>query len=399
MAIDSESDQHEVEPTSEAPRHGRARERQRRRRERRQTDGSSVGVSLPHLQPPGNIQLKMPDLSGLAQARWVAYVIGGAVLIAAIVLVLGSLKNDQPQAQPNAVWIGTEWTYEVHDPEDMTQLVDDLRENQIGTIYAWVSWLQEDETWRGAENFGAVREFATQFKEAYPESILLGWLSFPVNVGENNYRLDDENLQQNIADFASRVVTDLGYDGIFLNIEPVWNNDENFLALLRKVRLSLGEDILIALAIPPDWSPLDTDIPVPPLIVPGTVWDREYKQSVALLSDQMAVMAYNSGLTEESDFLPEDYSTWVAYQVSTFADAVNELGVNTRVLIGIPTYDAEPPGHDPLVENVASAIDGVTQGLAEAGDAAAVIQGLAIYAGWTTDSIEWIQYRNLWLDR
>lgn len=399
MTIDSESDPHDLEQADDTPRRGRARERQRRRRERLQEGDSGVNVSLPHLRSPANIQLKLPDLSWLTHARWFAYAIGGVILIVLIVLALGSLKNDQMQAHPNAVWIGTEWTYEVQTSEEIIQLVNDLRQNQIGTVYAWVSWLQEDETWRGAENFAVVREFATQFKANYPEANLLGWLSFPVNIGEGSYRLDNEDLQQTIADFAARVVSDLGYDGVFLNIEPVWNNDENFLALLRKVRLSLGEDVPIALAIPPDWSPLDAEIPVPPLIVPGTVWDREYKQSVALLSDQMAVMAYNSGLNQESGFLPEDYSTWVAYQVVAFADAVSELGVSTSVLIGIPTYDAELPGHDPVTENVASAAAGLIQGLVDAGDAASVVQGAAVYAGWTTDDIEWIQFRNLWVNR
>ena len=341
----------------------------------------------------------MPDLSIFARVRWLGYAVGGGALILVVVLVLGSLKNDTPQAHPNAVWIGTEWTYATHTREEVEAFVRDLRNNQIGTIYAWVSWLQEDATWRGAENFGAVREFAVQFKELYPEANLLGWVSFPVNVGPNNYRLDNEDLQQSIADFSERVVSDLGYDGIFLNIEPVWNGDDNFLALLRKTRLNLGEGVPLSVAVPPDWSPLDADIPVPPLIVPGTVWERSYKQSVALLTDELAVMAYNSGLNTESGFVEEDYSVWVAYQVNTFAESVGELGVNTRVMIGIPTYEAEPPGHDPLVENVASAIQGVRLGLAEAGERASVITGVAVYAGWTTDDVEWIQFRNLWLNR
>ena len=42
----------------------------------------------------------------------------------------------------------------------------------------------------------------------------------------------------------------------------------------------------IAVAISPDWSPIGANIPVPARIVPGTVWDKNYKQSVALLADQ-----------------------------------------------------------------------------------------------------------------
>ncbi len=194
-------------------------------------------------------------------------------------------------------------------------------------------------------------------------------------------------MQQNIADFSASVVTELGFDGVFLNIEPVWTDDENFLELLRKVRASVGDDVTISVAAPPDWSPENADIPVPPLIVPGTIWETEYKQSVALLADQIAVMAYNSGLSS-----PTDYEQWMAYQVAAFAQAVGELGQGTELLIGIPTYDAEPPGHDPLVENVESALDGYADGLEQAGEAASFVRGVAIYAGWTTDDLEWAQF-------
>ena len=378
---------------------GRARERHRRRAERRQGEEQASPRGA-HLNTGRSVKLEMPTVPvSLSQLKLAGYVVGGIILMIVVIAFLGSLKEEEPVSYPNALWIGTEWTYQVHDDAAVQELAAQLRDHQVGTVYAWISWLQPDDTWRGAENFGAVRQFAEQFKEIYPESKLYGWLSFPVNVGPNNYRLDNEDLQQNIADFSSRVVSELGFDGIFLNIEPVWDADENFLALLRKVRTSVGDDIPISVAIPPDWSPLDTDIPVPPLIVPGTVWAKEYKQSVALLSDQLAVMAYNSGLNSDAGFAPEDYSRWMAYQVTAFAEALGELGIGTEIMIGIPTYDDEPPGHDVTVETVPAAIDGVKLGLLEAGENAIQITGLAIYAGWTTEDLEWVQFRNGWVNR
>lgn len=383
------------------PRRNRARERHLRRKGKQQASVQGTGGRVSsHLSSARNIRLEMPDLPfNAAYLRLAAYAVGGLLVIAVVVLLLGTFKGDDPTAYPNALWIGTEWTYQTHDQPDVEALARRLRDHQIGVVYAWVSWLQVDETWRGAENFGAVRQFAEQFKQAYPEAQLFGWLSFPVDVGPNNYRLDNEELQQNIADFSSRVVSDLGFDGIFLNIEPVWDGDENMLALLRKVRMSLGEGVPVAVAIPPDWSPLDVDIPVPPLIVPGTVWSKSYKQSIALLSDQMAVMAYNSGLTTDAGFTPEDYSRWVAYQVRAFAEAVGELRIGTQILIGVPTYDAEPPGHDPAIESIVAAVNGVKLGLAELEEASQYVQGIAIYAGWTTEESEWLQFRSLWVNR
>ena len=111
------------------------------------------------------------------------------------------------------------------------------------------------------------------------------------------------------------------------------------------------------MAVPPDWSPLEAEVPVPPLMLPGTEWSRAYKQNVALLSDQMAVMSYHSWLTSAND-----YEQWMAYQVSTFAEAVSALGEGTTVMIGVPTYDAELPAHDPDVENVVTALNGCGPG-------------------------------------
>jgi hypothetical protein len=238
-----------------------------------------------------------------------------------------------------------------------------------------------------------VRAFVRQFKAAYPESELLAWIGFPVDVGQG-YRLDQVELHDQVAQLSQSAVSEFGFDGVFLNIEPVWNADENFLAIVRRVRAALGEDAVLAAAIPPDWSPLNADIPVPPLIVPGTAWDETYKQSAALLLDQMAIMAYNSGLTSSGD-----YTQWMAYQVKAYAQAVDALGGGglTELIIGVPTYDAELPGHDPLVENMESAAAGIRLGLQQAGNASVHVRGAGIYAGWTTDSDEWGQWQRSWL--
>jgi hypothetical protein len=392
--VDSEFSPPELDDAPKPERRpGKARERQRRRQQRQQQQEQATPRPSRQLAPSGRVKLNvnLPSIR-LTRFRLVAGVIFGVVVVASVIFLLRQIKPATPDDLPHAVWIGTEWTYESHEAEAITQLVDQWRENDIGAVYAWVSWLQEDGTWRGAENFTNVRAFAQQVKEAYPQVDLLGWLSFPVNLGEDGYRLDDEELQQNIADFSASIVSELGFDGVFLNVEPVWTGDESYLELLRKVRASIGDDVTLSVAAPPDWSPENAGIPVPPLIVPGTIWETEYKQSVALLADQIAVMAYNSGLSS-----PTDYEQWLAYQVATFARAVSALGQGTELLIGIPTYDAEPPGHDPMVENVESALDGYVSGLQQAGDSSSFVRGVAIYAGWTTDDLEWAQF-GAWLN-
>ena len=364
--------------------HARRRQisRQQRRRRRRE-------YATDHLSPAGGFRITLPRIR-IPLFRLVAGLVLAVVVLIGVVLFLRGLKPAEAQLLPNALWLGTEWTYEIHESHDIRELSNRLRDHEIGTVYAWVSWLQGDNTWRGAELFNRVKVFASQLKAESPDLALLGWISLPVHLDEDGYRLDDPELQQIVADFSSSVVRELGFDGVFLDIEPVWDGDAHFVDLLRKVRLRLGESVPVSVAVPPDWSPLDADIPVPELVLPGTEWSRSYKQNVALLSDQMAVMGYNSGLTAATD-----YETWMAYQVQTYAEAVSALGEGTVLLIGIPTYDAEPPGHDPEVENVVTALSGLRAGLAAAGPAAAWVQGAAIFSDWETDAAEWEQFQLL----
>ena len=372
------------------PRPSRARERQQRRLERQRKQTEDAPRSIGHIVP-NQINVSLPPVR-IPRLRWLIGGVAGIVLVVVVVLVLRGINPPEIEAQPHALWLGTEWTYAVHEDAAINALIERLRANNIGTVYAWVSWLQEDATWRGTDNLGAVQQFASQLKAANPELMVYGWVSVPVNAGDDGYRLDDTDLQQSIADFSANVVNELGYDGVFLNVEPVWDGDEHFLNLLRRVRASVGDNVPVSAAVFPDWSPANATIPVPPRIVPGTAFAPEYKQSIALLTEQIVVMAYNSGLSTAAD-----YEQWMAYQVRAFAEAISTLGAGTEIVIGIPTYDAELPAHDPLVENVDSAMAGFNAGLAAAGETAQFVRGVAIYADWETDEVEWAQF-GVWLD-
>ena len=120
-------------------------------------------------------------------------------------------------------------------------------------------------------------------------------------------------------------------------------------------------------------------VPYSPRVTDTLAWSKDFKQSVALLVDELVIMCYQSGLDRA-----DDYTAWVAYQVQNYAKTIDELNTDTSLTIGIPTYPMELPAHDPEVENVISAIAGVKSGLIQAGDASNVFQGLSIYAEWTT---------------
>ncbi len=389
---------HPMQPVEDpnAPRRSKARERIEKRKQQTHAVKSGSGTGArPRASMPRQISVPstLPKIN-FKLGRGPLYVIGSVLLVLAVIAVLGRLRNQPPEVLPNALWIGTEWTYDAYTEEQLQALVQRLRDNKIGTIYAWVSYLQDDGTWR-QETTGAwdnVKVFRERLKALYPEVVVYGWVSLNVNLGDGN-RLDEPEVIDAVVNLSGRVITEFAFDGVYLNIEPVWDNDQNFLELLRKVRAQVGTDVPVAAAIPPDWSPLGVDFTIPAIIAPGTVWSPEYKQNVALLVDQLLVMAYNSTLGS-----PADYSRWVAYQVEVYATTLAQRNIDTEIFIGIPTYDAELPGHDPLIETVPAAIDGIKLGIEEAGEAARFVRGAAIYAGWTTDETEWSQFKREWVD-
>lgn len=375
-----------MEDSSESPRRNRARERHERRKNK-PPSAATVNTSR-QLRPSGGF--KLPEIH-IPVNYLIIYAMAGAAFIILVIFLIGRFKNESPQTGANAIWLGTQYTYDAPNDAAVTALIQRLREHNVGTVYAWVGLLQPNNAWTDVNKLNQVEAFAKQFKLLYPEAKLYGWLSIGSQGEDGNNRLGDETVQQLITDFSQRVVGDLGFDGVALNVVPVSGGDESFLSLLRKIRATIGEDNLMAVAVPPDWTPTDANITIPRQIAPGTIWPEEYKQRVALLANQMIVTAYSSGLETAAD-----YTAWIAYQVQSFTAALVPLDSNTQIFIGVPTYDAQPPLHDPAVENVTSAIAGIRQGMAQVGEASRFIEGIAIYAEWQTTDDDWVKISTLW---
>src|SRR5258706_10340610 len=72
-------------------------------------------------------------------------------------------------------------------------------------------------------------------------------------------------------------------------------------------------------------------------------------------------------------------------------------GLNTELLIGIPTSEEETFTHHASAENMGSGLQGVIDGLNDEEAQHNVVTGVAIYPYWETDSREWATYDSLWL--
>ncbi|MBC7871239.1 MAG: hypothetical protein H7Y09_10410, partial [Chitinophagaceae bacterium] len=137
---------------SPPPRNNRARERHQRRKQKQQGLTTPLAAPVPRTssmprqslprsaaRPINAKEFTIPEIPYLRQI--LLSIAGGAFMIFLIVLI-GLTRRDAPQAPANALWLGQDWTQQTHTEDDSPALVRQMRENEIGSVYAWVSWLQ-----------------------------------------------------------------------------------------------------------------------------------------------------------------------------------------------------------------------------------------------------------------
>lgn len=327
------------------------------------------------------------------------------VILVAVGAVIGSSRfgNDQPRSLDNAIWLGKSWTYAGRGDGEINDLASRLEQNQIGKIYAYVSTLNISSRWSGGpygndsfmQSQDDVVDFRQALKQAYPASAIYGWIEIWSTSGSaGEYRLGDRDLQQNIADFSSRMIDELGFDGILLDVKPLFGGDDDFLQLIRHVRSAVSVDVPIAVAVSPDLTPDDSEVASVARIAPGTMWTAVDKQQVMAAADEIVLQLYQSYRDN-----PLDYIHWVAYHVRTYIGLRDEEA-NTRILISIPNYQAGSIAHSLAVETIAAALDGVTVGLAGLDEAARpALTGVAIYSDQDLSQEQWNIYQDKWLSR
>ncbi len=291
----------------------------------------------------------------------------------------------------NAAWLGVEWSMEPHSREEIRELAQHLRDHQISTVYVYVSYLKPTGLFNPTYDYA--KEFVAELKVVYPDVDVQAWLGIPVKappgtlVALGYIDLNDAMVRQTIVDFSRSVVEDLGFDGVHLDPEPIGNNDQALLRLLRDIRSTVGNNKHLSIAVP-GRLPIVGEMP----LLDQMVWSNDYYTAVASEVNGVAVMTYDSAMP--ADFL---YQSWLQLQVVTLTQALD--GTHANVYIGIPTSKETTGAHVPWVENMRAGLMGVIAGLNDAESHAEIITGVAIYPYWETSDEEWAQYRALWLDQ
>jgi len=372
----------------------RVRERQEKRRDQR--DSMVRRTATEQIRPVGTPpRLKRPALPA-GNVRFVIAVIGAIIVVGAVLLISGLINPPETKEYPNAIWLDSQWTYGNRSLDEMNALTSKLQTAQVGHLYLYITSMLEDATWAGHNDqpFNTldepIRQYIQMWRTAYPDAKLYAWIEVQADAPE--YRLDSPQLQRVVGDLSKQAKEEWAFDGIFLDVKPVFDDNKDFPTLLQNVRRSIGLQTPLAVAVPPDLTPTDAGLDLPPQIAPNTIWSREYKQRIALQADVLVVSAYNSYLDD-----PLTYIQWVEYQVQAFVGAMSGIDTASRLVISVPNYATRSPAHDADIESLAGALDGVRRGKAALAEAQQpFLQGVAIFTERLLSEEEWNIYQEKW---
>ncbi|HEU0093360.1 MAG TPA: glycosyl hydrolase family 18 protein [Vicinamibacteria bacterium] len=308
-------------------------------------------------------------------------VVAAACLYAAFA-PYGDLAPHPFNQNRNAVWLEHRWLEKPHSVEEMEQLFRFL--DHHGIVYAYPHLIPFDSAGRlPLHNREQMRAFLATARQVAPNMKVLPWVG-GLRVGYKRSKpgtidLADLGQRQRIV-AECRGLMDEGFDGIHVNVEPVANGDDDYLALLRALRAAVGTGILSLSATRPG--------PMAPAFAPNFFWTADYYARIAETADQVVLMTYDTAIPT-----PGLYRRYVAY-AAAMVTADLARSSRARVLVGIPTYKDSGLMHRKGVETPENALIGVVSGLR--GRAGGTFEGVALYAEWTTDPEDWAVYERVW---
>lgn len=283
----------------------------------------------------------------------------------------------------NAIWLEHAWVQEEKPIPEIERLISVLGEHHIKHIFVHVGPLESDGR-IPVDRFKAAKRFL-DIARIYTDK-----LKFQAWMGQirNKLNLKDPHVRKNIVDTALFMTQEIGFDGIHYDIEPVFNGDDDFLALLKETKEALPKEKTLSTAlselIPEKFIRL-----VSPFMTLKNFNSELFYEDVLELTDGVAVMTYESGI--QRDWL---YRYFVKNQVIW----VTRLTQKKKIWIGIPTYE-KGDSFFPEAENVVTGLQGVLDGLNNVRSNPETFLGVAIYSYWETQENEWAHYRKLWLNQ
>jgi hypothetical protein len=324
----------------------------------------------------------------LARLAVLAVLAGVALLVYFAFAPVGDTAPHPFNHDRNAVWLEHRWLERRQPEQDVEVLLTRLRARGVGYVYPHV--IPFDAAGKlPPHDREQMRAFLAAARRFAPDLRVLPWIG-GLRKGYKRQRpgtveLGDLTQRQRMVAEA-RGLVDEGFDGVHLNVEPVDDGNDEYLALLRALRTAVGPGRVLSVAA---IRPAPVGLPR----APNFAWSPDYYARVAAIVDQIVIMAYDTALPTAS--LYRRYVRWAARSV---AGALDASGSDARVLMGVPTYEPYGFMHRRGVETPENALAGVVAGLRGLG-AGGTFEGIALYAEWTTDEAEWAVYERRWRNR
>jgi glycosyl hydrolase family 18 (putative chitinase) len=324
----------------------------------------------------------------VARLAALAVAAGVALLVYLAFAPVGDFAPHPFNHDRNAIWLEHRWLERRQPDADVEALLARLHARGIAYVFPHI--IPFDAAGRlPPHDREQMRAFLAAARRVSPDMRVLPWIG-GVRRGYRRQRpgtveLGDLGQRQRIV-AEVRGLVDEGFDGVHLDVEPVDDGNDEYLALLRAMRTAVGKGRVLSVSAT---RPAPLGLPR----APNFAWSPEYYARVAATVDQLVIMAYDTALPTAS--LYQRYVRWAARSV---AGALDASGSEARVLMGVPTYEPHTFMHRRGVETPENSLAGVVAGLRGLG-AGGTFEGIALYAEWTTDEAEWAAYERQWRNR
>jgi len=284
----------------------------------------------------------------------------------------------------NGLWIRYTWYFGQYQEADLARLAGRLRQGQVRYVYAHVRYLRAN----GELKFhfpASARRLTAGLHRVAPGVKVLAWIYVGGEGEHPPVNLADPTVRAKAVREADWLVRTCGFDGVQWDYEICHNGDPRLVPLLRDTRAALPPGSLLSVC---------TALWYPAPVLRWYGWSEDYFAQIAPECDQLAVMAYDSGI-----YLPRGYVALMRRQVVHATRAAARTNPHCRVLIGVPTYREGGPAHHARAENLRLALKGVREGLADPQTNLSTFAGIAPFAEYTTTVADWREVERDWIGR
>jgi hypothetical protein len=283
----------------------------------------------------------------------------------------------------DAEWLGHAWVDGRKGQSDVDSLVAALHGTGIHDLFVHTGPFRDDGTLDPGLRPQA-HWLIGALHAALPGVRVQAWLGAHPVPGQ--LRLDSPVTRASVLGAVGQVLDD-GFDGVHYDFEPVEDGNADLVTLLgatheltrqRHATLSLSASFLAPLP----------DLAAGAALLPGqlAVWSPGYLHQLATHVDQVAVMAYDTGLWTQA--------TYGGYVRRATELALHAVPAGVTLFIGVPAYHDDNMRHHHDAETMPAALRGIR--LALGAHRPQRDFGVAVYVDFTATAADWASYKRDW---